>query len=227
MTHWVARYCPACICEPPGRAARPPALGTLPSRAAGGGKVPVRWVLLPGPGTAGGRLPDCCRLRTPVGGGCTASVGRSWLGFIYLLFLLNGCRSLCEVDAARDTPQQDGGSPSSGTAPGRCLGPRRGLPRPPRGRRWTRTARGTRPGRGQEPPRLDPAAFAPPPGLGSPRAAPVSSEPPPGRCGRVCRCPHVTPRPGSRVSLPKSQRSARQEPSGAGSQTVFLYFIKV
>lgn len=39
--------------------------------------------------------------------------------------------------------------------------------------------------------------------------------------------PHVTPRPGSRVSLPKSQRSARQEPSGAGSQTVFLYFIKV
>lgn len=100
MTHCVARYCPACICEPPGRAARPPALGTLPSRAAGGGKVPVRWVLLPGPGTAGGRLPDCCRLRTPVGGGCTASVGRSWLGFIYLLFLLNGCRSLCEVDAA-------------------------------------------------------------------------------------------------------------------------------
>lgn len=177
---------------------------------------PRHWERFPAEPRAAGRFPSvgcCSRGLAQPGGGCRTAAGSSrrwegvaprplvalgWVLFIYF-FLLNGCRSLCEVDAARGTPQQDGGSPSSGTAPGRCLGPRRGLPRPPRGRRWTRTARGTRPGRGQEPPRLDPAAFAPPPGLGSPRAAPVSSEPPPGRCGRVCRSPRHAPPGLSRV----------------------------
>lgn len=148
----------------------------------------------------------------------TASVGRSRPCLIYF-FLLNACLCVCEVSAVRGIPQQDGRLPFLGRSPrppsqphvrgsSGAAGPEMDLYSP---RDLTRTL----PAQPRRLHRDTGPQISPNERLGPLRAPPDGFVSVP------------APRPGSSVSLPKSQRSARQEPSGAGSQTVFLYFIKV